>query len=162
MLIQALREKHSVVAGTITSALIRQGGAAVPALVTALTDHAQAVRWHAAEALGAIADRRAIPAQIQAFDDPDPAVRWHAARGLARQGTPALSALLQALETKQLTPWLAQGAQYFFHHAALGSKSREVQSVAAALTHATAGVEVPLRAEEALAAIMATRGATST
>jgi hypothetical protein len=59
-----------------------KGRRAVPALIDALKDKVQYVRWVAAEALGEIKDRRAVPALTQALKDKDEYVRQAAAEAL--------------------------------------------------------------------------------
>ncbi|HLZ08319.1 MAG TPA: HEAT repeat domain-containing protein, partial [Chloroflexota bacterium] len=152
-LLRALRAEHSFLDRPITRALIQIGSEAVPYLVDALADPNETIRWHAAEALADIGDPRAIESLVGVLEDADSAVRWNAARGLAHLGEPALIKLLEALETRPLTPWLSQGARYVLRHVALGRSRKELRALAGALDHPTASVEVPLRAEEAIAAL---------
>jgi hypothetical protein len=149
-LVRAFRSEHAFLAATITRALVCLGADALPGLTGALADPDDGVRWNAAEALAAIGDASALPASLGALEDPDVAVRWHAARGLARLGDPAIVALLQVLEVWPLSPWLARGAAYVLRYAIRGTRPRAVQKVEEALRHATAGVEVPVRAAAAI------------
>ena len=150
-LTRALRAEHDVVSGFATQALTRIGVDAVPRLLEEFASPDAHVRWHVASALADIGDPRAIDALVRALDDSDPAVRWNAARGLARMGTAALVAVLHALLTRPLSPWFAQGARHVIRHSAIGDRSNRLQAVVLALGRPTASVEVPLRAEEALA-----------
>jgi|GEM_PF-63966 len=149
-LIRVLHDQHNILSRSVTRAFARMGADAVPTLIDALDDPDAFVRWHAAEALADIADPRAIDPLIRALEDSDATVRWKAARGLVREGRPGIVALLRALETHPLTPWLAQGAARVLHDAPLRSEAFRLQPVAEALYHSTASVEVPLRAAEVL------------
>lgn len=154
-LIGALHAEHDVLGRVVAHALVCVGTEAVPALIDALNDPDVFVRRHAAEALAEIGDLRAIDPLLRAVEDADVTVRWKAARGLARLGRPAVLALLRALETRPLTPWLAQGAERVLHGAPLGDESFRLQPIADALYHSTASLEVPLRAAEVLREIEA-------
>lgn len=149
-LVGALGAEHDVLARTITHSLVRIGPAAVPALIEALSAPDAFVRWHAARALADIGDQRAIDPLLHALEDPDATVRWEAARGIVRTGKPAVIALLRVLETRPLSPWLAQGAERILHDVPLRSETLHLQPLASALQHSTASLEVPLRAAEVL------------
>lgn len=110
-LVRALGDDR-LVAGAAQRALETIGPAATAALVEALKDRNDQVRWHAARALAAIRDPRAIPAQIEALNDPNYGVRWLAAEGLAAEGPEALLPLLETLSTRKPTAWLRQGAAH--------------------------------------------------
>lgn len=87
-------------------ALVEHGSAGVPALIEALEDSEEQVRWLAAQGLSRIGPvgREAVPALEVALADPDPTVRWQAARALGEIGGPeAQRALGAALEDHEET-----------------------------------------------------------
>lgn len=150
-LVRALHTEHAMLSQSIGRTLVRIGPEAVPRLVAEITTSNDRVRWHVVEALADLADPRAVDALIRCLEDPDLAVRWKAARGIARPGRPGLAGLLRALETRPLSPWIAQGAEHVLRHSTVQARPPSLQVLAVALTHVTANVEVSLRAAEALA-----------
>ncbi len=152
-LVHARESRHDVSSLAITRAPVQIGMDAVPRLIDVLASPDAAARWRAAEVLADVGDPRAVEPFVRALDDPDQAVRWNAARGLARMERSGLEAVLRALATRPLTPWLAQGARYVLHRAQLSHRSRRLPALLAALGHPSASVEVPVRAAEALAEI---------
>jgi HEAT repeat protein len=94
-----------MVRDTATSALVRIGPAAVPALTAALKDRDLAVRSRAAMALGVLRPppEATVPDLLAALKDPESEVREHAATALAeiRPGAaPVISALANSLLDK--------------------------------------------------------------
>jgi HEAT repeat protein len=82
-----------------TALLVARGAEAVPALLGALHHASPLVRYHATEALGAIADARAIPGLIERLADVDEnrgAVAQGAEKALTRFGEGAVPLLLAA------------------------------------------------------------------
>jgi HEAT repeat protein len=79
--------------------LEKTGKPAVPALIEALGDGDEEVRWAACRALGNIRDASAVPALIEALGDEDWAVRREACWALGEIGeASAVPALIEALE----------------------------------------------------------------
>ncbi len=76
-------------------------GAAMPALIVALSDADEATRCTAALALGQLQAGSAIPALILQLTDPNGWVRGAAADGLALLGEMAVPALCEALQDER-------------------------------------------------------------
>jgi HEAT repeat protein len=150
-LVQVLRDQREGLLRFAEHALVRIGADAVQPLLGLLQDPNDDVRWHAVSALGELRDARVISTLVDLLDDPEIGVRWAAARGLSHLGPPAVEAVLRALETRPLTPWLAQTSEHVLHHATGAGRSLAFGRLLAALDHQTASVEVPLRAAELLA-----------
>jgi HEAT repeat protein len=73
--------------------------AAIDALIEALEDPDDDVRWNTAEALGNIGSEAAIDGLIKALEDPNGDVRWNAAEALGNIGSEAaIDGLIKALE----------------------------------------------------------------
>jgi HEAT repeat protein len=86
-LLFALDDPSEYLARLATDALARIGAPAVPGLIQALRQDAQArVRGNAARALAAIADPASIPALMAALEDESALVRHWADAGLERLG----------------------------------------------------------------------------
>ncbi len=130
-------------------ALVRMGNAATPALIAALSDTDEIVRWEAAKALGDIADPAAIEALINALED-EIDVRWLAGEALIRQGRSCLVPLLRALCSHSPSLELLQGAHHVLHDMWAGSMQSVVQSVLEALKGSDPQLSVPVAASEAL------------
>jgi HEAT repeat protein len=58
--------------------LVQTGEPAVSALIAALQDPSEQMRWEAAKALSEIGDPYAVPALISALGDPSFGMRWTA------------------------------------------------------------------------------------
>ncbi len=67
----------------------QRSGEAIAALMEALADPEEVVRWQAAEALAAQEADRVFPVLAQALDDPNPLRRAAAAEAIGRQGDEA-------------------------------------------------------------------------
>lgn len=96
--------------------LVSMGEAAVGALVGALTDRRDQVRWQAAKALGQIGDPKAGPALVEALEDHEFDVRWLAAEGLMAIGVAGLEPLLAALMKRPESLWLRESAHHILGH----------------------------------------------
>jgi HEAT repeat protein len=92
--------------------LVEIGEAAVAALIAALHDPSEHVRWEAAKALSEIGDPQAVPALIMALEDPSFGVRWLAAEGLIAVRERGLAPLLEALIHHSDSTWLRQGVHH--------------------------------------------------
>jgi hypothetical protein len=77
--------------------IVALGKAALPALLAALEDPSDHVRWQAAKALNELHEPETAPDLVRAMEDDDFGVRWLAAGGLAGMGTDCLDALLRGL-----------------------------------------------------------------
>ena len=80
-------------------ALTAIGSPAVPALVACLADGGTDRRFAAAELLGAIGDGQAVPGLLRELGDDDPFVSVAVLDALAAIGDPAVTALIEVLET---------------------------------------------------------------
>jgi HEAT repeat protein len=123
--------------------LVDIGRAAVPALIGALHDPDEHVRWEAAKALGQISDSSAAPALVEALLDPNFGVRWLAAEGLITMRRRGLKPLLQALIERSDSVWLRQGAHHILRTLATSGPHQEIEPVLQALTGPEPIVEVP-------------------
>jgi HEAT repeat protein len=131
--------------------LVHIGRPAVPALVEALADPKDQVRWEAAKALTEIRDPKAAPALVESLKDENFGVRWLAAEGLISAGKRGLVPLLQALENHSDSAWLREGA----HHVIRTLVGREdlhdlLSPVLIALDDVEPVIEVPPAAQKAL------------
>lgn len=85
-LVRALSDPDSLAANLAAAALISVGEPAVPALLDALNEAAQAARLNAMRALAAIGDGRAIPAMMAALEEDSALMQHWAEAGLERLG----------------------------------------------------------------------------
>jgi HEAT repeat protein len=95
--------------------LIREGNAAVPALIEALCIGNTHARWEAAESLAVIRPPSAAPALVRALEDEDHDVRWAAMRALIGLDRKGLEPLLQALIHDFDSVWLREGAHHILN-----------------------------------------------
>lgn len=93
------------------------GHPAVPALIEALKDPEDQVRWEAAKALTQIPDPRAADALVEALKDSF-SIRWLASEALINIGEPAFVPVLRGLLANPDAPRLREGA----HHVLTGLK----------------------------------------
>ena len=151
-LIRDLGDRDVAIRKEARKTLQQMGQAATPALVHALEDPAEQVRWEAMQALRCIEDPRAASALIQAMDDDEPAVRWLAARALVALGRDALEPVLLELEQGANNAWMRTGVHHVLH--ALLEKGAvetgEVEPVLEALENLEPRVEAPVAAYHAL------------
>jgi HEAT repeat protein len=120
-LIDALRSKDGLERVGARQDLVLLGEAAVPALVGALGDREDQVRWEAAKALIDIPSPRATPALVEALGDEDTDVRWLAAEALVARDRQGAIAVLEALLRHSDSVWIREGAHHVLHD--LGGKS---------------------------------------
>ena len=99
-LVTVFADPDPYVAGAAAIALARIGPAAVPALVRALADANENVRWSAAITLGRLGDgaRDATPALARALGDANGNVRSCSATALGTIGPPATGAVAELTE----------------------------------------------------------------
>lgn len=91
-----------------TGALGKMGATAVPGLTAALKDEDWKVRRSAAEALWAMREPAAVPGLVEALADKNDIVRQAAASALEGMSDMAMSALLDAIKSRD--PLLSKGA----------------------------------------------------
>lgn len=111
-LITELGHSHGSIRQDARNRLVAMGSAAVPALISALSDCHEHVRWEAARVLGRIHDPSSARALIKALDDRNVDVRWAAANSLIKMRRDAVAPLLIALVRKINSIWLREGARY--------------------------------------------------
>ncbi|VAX42394.1 hypothetical protein MNBD_PLANCTO02-2138 [hydrothermal vent metagenome] len=130
--------------------LVDSGEAAVPALINALGEPSDLLRWEAAKLLNEIQHTSAIPALIETLADKNSGIRWVAGDALIQLGESAVTPLLQAILID--TSRLRDGAYHVLHHhATRNDQFRETLSpVVEALKSLDASVAVPIVAEKAL------------
>jgi HEAT repeat protein len=130
--------------------LVAIGRPAVPALVRALLDPVDQLRWEAAKALSQIADPNTADALVVALEDDNSGVRWLAAVGLIAIGPDAVGPLLNGLIEHPKSILLREGA----HHVLHDLEDDQVREITAPVLEAMLGVvpsiEVPQAAAQAL------------
>ena len=85
-LIQALRDQDSMVSSLAVNALVKIGGAAVPALIDVVKHAPQSARIQALRALAEIRDHRAIPVMMKVMEEDSVLLQHWAKEGLDRLG----------------------------------------------------------------------------
>jgi hypothetical protein len=131
--------------------LVRLGGSEVTrALVGALMDSRQQVRWEAAKALVAVADPVAAPALLHALEDEDSDVRWVAAEGLVSMRKVGLLTVLSGLTRRARSIEFCHGAHHVLHDLKKRGHADVIEPVLAALEQSEPAVAVPPTAYTAL------------
>jgi HEAT repeat protein len=97
--------------------LYEVGAPAVPALMQALHDTDEQMRWEAAKTLTMIPDPRAADALVSVLKDSF-SIRWLAAEALIKIGEPAIVPLIRGLLADPDSPRLREAA----HHVLTGLK----------------------------------------
>lgn len=136
-------------------ALVAIGRPSVPALLMALADPSDEVRWEAAKALGELHPPEAAVALVAALKDPHGGVRWLAADALASIGEPAVQPLLQALLGHSDSPWLRDGAHHVLRTLLRTGGALHLAPVQRALEGAWPTIAVMTAASDALKAAAA-------
>jgi HEAT repeat protein len=85
-LVQALSDEDSMVSSLVVNALVKIGGAAVPALMDVMKAASQSTRIHALRALAEIRDHRAIPVMMKVMEENSALLQHWAKEGLERLG----------------------------------------------------------------------------
>jgi HEAT repeat protein len=85
-LVHALSDEDGMLSSLAANALVRIGGAAVPALIETVTSGAQSARIHALRALAEIKDHRAIPIMMKVMQEDSALLQHWAKEGLDRLG----------------------------------------------------------------------------
>jgi hypothetical protein len=91
------------------------GRSAVPALIEALTDQNEYVRWEAARTLKDIPDESAAGALVTTLRDEVPGVRWLAAEALIELGEASLIPLLHGLMKHFQLVFFRESAYHVLH-----------------------------------------------
>jgi HEAT repeat protein len=127
--------------------LVAMGSLAVPALVRALSNRKQWVRWEAAKALSQIGDPASLQALVKALDDKEFDIRWIAAEGLVGMGRDALVPLLKALINNPDSLWLRDSVHHVLTDMYLDELEEVLKPVITALEGLQPSVTVPVAAE---------------
>jgi HEAT repeat protein len=85
-LVRTLSDEDGMLNSLAANALVRIGGAAVPALIETVTSGAQSARIHALRALAEIKDHRAIPIMMKVMQEDSALLQHWAKEGLDRLG----------------------------------------------------------------------------
>jgi HEAT repeat protein len=151
-LISQLADQDMEIRERARQSLVSLGKPAVPALLKALQDLREQVRWEAAQALRQIYDPAAVPALVSALEDPGIEVRWSAAEGLIAQGRVALAPLLRALMKRADSVWLREEAHHVLR--VMAERDQDIADVlhpvVKALGMLEPEVEAPVEAKRAL------------
>lgn len=122
----------------------------VAALVVALTDPSDQVRWEAAKVLSAIADPVTAPALLCALDDENGDVRWVAGEGLIAMGRTGLLTVLQALTKNARSVDFCNSAHHVLSQFASQNNAAALAPVLAALEESEPALAAPPAAYDAL------------
>ena len=85
-LVHALSDEDNLVNSLAATALVKIGGAAVPALIEVVENGRQSARIHALRALAEIKDHRAIPIMMKVMGEDSALLQHWAKEGLDRLG----------------------------------------------------------------------------
>lgn len=153
-LIAVIRAGDRLVSAAAVESLQEIGDSAIPALVEAIKDSDEQVRWHVAKALSTMANEEAVPALIPALQDKHYGVRWLAAEGLAHARRATLIPLLRRLAEGEITSWMRQGASHVFNKIDMpdDKKRRRYKALAHELKRASAA-RIPIIARQELTRI---------
>lgn len=150
LLIVDLANDDATIRMTARAALVDLGQPATAALVTALYDPRQHVRWEAAKSLESIADANTAPALVSALHDEDPDVRWVSGAALVALGSAALPDLLGALIRHSHSVDFCRGAHHVLRDLAQQGHAELLTPVIRALDGPEPGVAAPPKALKAL------------
>ena len=135
-MVAGLGDRRGLLRLTFAESLGTVGGAAVPALCTAMCDHENVtVRRAAAKTLTLISDQRALPFLLKALlNDADPVVQGSAVGAMAAIGPAAVDGLLDILVDPGSTPMQTGLASWGL--AFVGARAPEALRKAAQSPHA--------------------------
>jgi HEAT repeats len=134
--------------------LVKFAAPAVPALIAALSDRNDHVRWEAAKALGRIRHPSAADALSGLLEDEDMDIRWAAAESLVRLRQEAVVLVLTRLVSNFKSVWLREGTRYVLRQLNIrGYLDDPAKKVLTALDGPAPEVESPWAAKSALDAI---------
>ena len=134
--VAGLGDRRGLLRLTFAESLGSVGGAAVPALCTAMCEHENVtVRRAAAKTLTLISDRRALPSLLKALlNDADPVVQGSAVGAMAVIGADAVEGLLEILVDPSNTPMQTGLASWGLSF--VGARAPEALKEAARSPHA--------------------------
>jgi hypothetical protein len=150
MLADGLRDPNSRKRAEVREHMQALGKAAIPTLLSALTDPSSTVRWQAAKALSRMHDPDTATDLMNAMEDNDFGVRWLAAEGLIAMGPASLEAVLQGLTSCFDSIRMREGARHVLHVLVDGGFHDEtVETLLRTLQGSAPAVEVAWAAQEA-------------
>ncbi len=152
-LVGLLGSKDGITRTKAREALVDIGRPAVAALVGALKDHNQTVRWESAKALGQIKDPKSIDALVAALRDRLFDVRWLAAEALIAIGDKSIAPILQAVVDNPESEEVREGAHHVFHDLPASRYRDILKPVIASMEDITFTLDVPIVAKKALKAM---------
>jgi HEAT repeat protein len=132
--------------------LVDIGSAAVPALIEALKNRKNWVRWEAAKALAQIGDRSSVNALVDALTDKEFDVRWLAAEGLIKIGTDSFKPLLKKLIEHPDSSSVQIGVHHVIHDVS-APQYKEILKPLMQAIEGSESLQIPILAEKALADI---------
>jgi HEAT repeat protein len=149
-LVELLGNKDGVTRSKARAALVDIGNPAVAALVKALKDRNQTVRWESAKALGQIRDPESIDALVDALRDRLFDVRWLAAEALTGIGDKAIGPILQAIVDYPESEEVREGAHHVLHDLVTSRYRDILKPVIASMEDITFTLDIPIEARKAL------------
>lgn len=152
-LVNSLASKDGMIRQHAREQLARIGKPAVEALIGALDDHRERVRWEAAKSLMTIADSRAASALVKHLQDDDFDVRWLAAQALIALQEESLPALLNELQLHADRIRLREGAHHVLAKLRNGQVTMIIKPVLDALNRLESELTVPVAAKAAMQAL---------
>ncbi len=152
-LVSLLGGKDGVIRSKARAALVDIGRPAVTALVSALKDRNQTVRWESAKALGQIMDPKSIDALVTALQDRLFDVRWLAAEALIGIGDKSVKPILQTIVDNPESEEVREGAHHVLHDLPASRYRDILKPVIASMEDVTFTLDIPLEAKKALKAI---------
>jgi sporulation protein YlmC with PRC-barrel domain len=130
------------------------GAPALPALISALSDSNDHIRWEAAKALGKMRASPAAETLVKSLEDENVDVRWAAAESLIRIRRKAVVPVLQMLVRNFDSIWLREGARYILRQLKKrGYLEQPEVKVLEALDGPVPEVQAPWAAKSALEAM---------
>ena len=152
-LVSLLAGKDGVARIKARAALVDIGRPAVSALVSALKDRNQTMRWESAKALGQIRDPKSIDALVAALQDKLFDVRWLAAEALIGIGDKSVKPILQAIVDNPESEEVREGAHHVLHDLVTSRYRDDLKPLITALEDLTFTLDIPIRAKQVLKAI---------
>jgi HEAT repeat protein len=150
LLIGGLSSENGAVRRKSRESLVTLGQSAVPALIKALGDPNDQVRWEAAKALCCLRAPEAAEPLVNALGDEIAGTRWLAGEALMALGRAALEPLLAALTKPAGTDRIGRGAHRILRELVKTRSCELVRPVLTALEQSEPAVAVPVAAEIAL------------
>ncbi len=151
--IRELASRDVLIVQQARESLTGCGRPAVPALLRALNDEDDQIRWEAARVLGEIGDPATAPALVKTLTDQNFVVRWIASEAIDALGHTGVVPLLNALETQPDSLWLRRGAHRILRVQARGKLGEILDPVMKALEGMEPVLEVPIACVNALHAL---------